>query len=136
MRKMLLIAVGLLFTALAAAGAVLPGLPTTPFLIVALWAFARSSERMTAWLERIPIFQAALQEAHRFEQRRAVRPSVKVTAMSFAWGSVALTAMAVDTLSSLLFVAVALAAVAGTAFMLSVPSDSTPIERENSKPLE
>lgn len=128
MRKTLLIAVGLIFTALAVAGAILPGLPTTPFLIVAIWAFARSSARMTAWLERIPILQSALKEAHRFEQRRAVRPSVKVTAMSFAWASAALTGMAVDSLSSILFVAVALAAVAGTTFMLWIPSDSSPIE--------
>lgn len=128
MRKPLLILVGLVFTGLAIAGAILPGLPTTPFLIVAIWAFARSSARMTAWLEGIPMLQAALKEAHRFEQRRAVRPSVKLTAMSFAWGSTALTGVSVGSLTSALFIAVAAAAVAGTAFMLWIPSDSTPIE--------
>src|SRR5690606_21910573 len=63
MRKLVLVVVGLVFTGLALLGAVLPGLPTTPFLIVALWAFARSSRRLTLWLERVPILQSALRDA-------------------------------------------------------------------------
>lgn len=134
MRKPILLLVGLVFTGLAIAGAILPGLPTTPFLIVAVWAFARSSERMTAWLEGIPLLQSALKEAHRFEQRRAVRPAVKLTAMSFAWGSAALTAITTGSVTSTLFIVVSLAAVAGTIFMIWIPSDTAPVDlRERPK---
>lgn len=108
---------------LAIAGAILPGLPTTPFLLVALWAFARSSPTLTAWLERVPLLQSALKEAHRFEARRAVRPSVKLTALAFAWGSTLLAGLTAPGWTSPLPLIVGAAALSATAFMLWIPTD-------------
>ena len=128
MPRPFLILIGIVFTGLALLGAVLPGLPTTPFLIVALWAFARSSERMSRWLERIPILQSALIEARRFEERKAVRPSVKATALVFAWSSAALTAYWAGTIASAVPLTVLAAAVSATIFMVWIPTDRTPME--------
>lgn len=80
--------------ALAIAGAILPGLPTVPFVLVALWAFSRSSERLTAILHSVPILKSALVEAHRFEQRRTIRPGVKFVAVGTAWASLIGTILA------------------------------------------
>lgn len=128
MLKPLYILTGFVFTALAILGAILPGVPTTVFLIVALWAFSRSSERLTGWLERIPILQSALKEAHRFEARRAIRPEIKRVAVGFAWVSAGVTAGAMQSLTQPLVIAVALAAVLATVVMFLIPTDRGPPE--------
>jgi len=123
MTRLALLLIGSVATALAVAGAVLPGLPTTPFLLVALWAFARSSERLYAWLQRVPLLKVALVEAHRFEQKRAIRPGVKFLALAMAWASVVVTALTAGAAHPILFSLVTLSAIAGTIFILWVPTD-------------
>lgn len=48
--RLLWLLVGLLCVIVGALGIVLPLLPTTPFLLVAVFAFARSSARLHAWI--------------------------------------------------------------------------------------
>lgn len=50
MKKIVLIFIGWLCVSLALVGTFVPGIPTTIFLIVALWAFAKSSKKLHAWL--------------------------------------------------------------------------------------
>ena len=45
-----LIILGWLCVGLAFIGVMVPGIPTTIFLIIALWAFAKSSKKFHAWL--------------------------------------------------------------------------------------
>lgn len=49
-KKQLFIIVGLICVALGSIGVVVPLLPTTPFLLLALYLFMRSSDKMYKWV--------------------------------------------------------------------------------------
>ncbi len=60
---------GLTCFALGAIGVVVPGLPTTPFMILAAWAFARSSKRFHDWLYHHRLFGPPIQ---RWREHRVI----------------------------------------------------------------
>ncbi len=57
---------GLLFVCVGAIGIVLPLLPTTPFLLLATYCFARSSERLNNWLLHHPRFGPLIRNWQRY----------------------------------------------------------------------
>jgi uncharacterized membrane protein YbaN (DUF454 family) len=62
MLRVLLILLGFLCVGLAALGIALPGLPATPFLLLAAACFARSSERFYGWLLGNRVFGPVIRE--------------------------------------------------------------------------
>ena len=75
------------FVGLGALGIFLPLLPTTPFLLVALAAFMRSSPRLEHWLRTHRIFGQYIRD---WTDHRAVPLSAKIMAVtmmsaSFLW---------------------------------------------------
>jgi len=80
------LALGWFFFALGVIGVFLPVLPTTPFMILALWAFSNSSPRARNWLYTHPIFGPPLK---RWREHRVIAPRAKmasVGAMSASFG--------------------------------------------------
>lgn len=70
--------------ALALLGVVIPGLPTTPFVLLAAWAASRGNRRLHAWLLEHPRLGPPLRD---WEQQRAVTTRAKVIALAFLAGS-------------------------------------------------
>jgi hypothetical protein len=79
-RRILYVGLGLVSFGLGVLGAFLPVLPTTPFLLVSLWAFSLSSKRLETWLLQHPRFGPRLVA---WRTSRVVPLPVKLT----AWGS-------------------------------------------------
>lgn len=74
-KRVLFVCAGLLCVGLAYLGALLPGLPTTPWVLLASYCFARSSPRLERWLKRSPFFGKLLRD---WEEHRGIRKPVKV----------------------------------------------------------
>ena len=79
-------ALGLINVALGIIGAFLPVMPTTIFLIIAAWCFAKGSPRLHNWLMSHPRFGPTLRnwQDHGAIPRRAKILAVGMIATSFA----------------------------------------------------
>ncbi|MBI5974611.1 YbaN family protein [Staphylococcus canis] len=64
--RYILIGIGAIFTLLGFLGAVLPLLPTTPFLLVAVLCFAKSSDRFHDWLVQTSIYRAYVEDFRKY----------------------------------------------------------------------
>ena len=73
------IAIGCFMVALGVVGIFLPLLPTTPFLLVAVWAFTRSSPRLEAWLINHPRLGPPLRD---WRERGAIPGRAKIVAVA------------------------------------------------------
>ncbi len=86
-RRLLYLSLGWIFVALGFAGALLPLLPTTPFMLLAAWAFSKSSRRFEAWLLNHRLFGPSIVRwrAHRIIPAKAKAISLSVMSVTFAW---------------------------------------------------
>lgn len=82
MKRPIYFSFGLLFLGLAIIGAVLPLLPTVPFMLLAAFCFARGSDRFHRWLVHHPRFGPAIRDwqAHGAISRRGKQAAVAAIA--------------------------------------------------------
>ena len=73
MKRTILISLGWLCVGLGFVGVFVPGIPTTIFLIIALWAFTKSSKKLRHWLLNHKRFGPILNnwQEHKVVPRRA-----------------------------------------------------------------
>lgn len=71
---------GCIFFCIGFVGVFLPVLPTTPFMLLALWCFSRSSQRFHDLLYTHKLFGPPLQQWHKY---RVIPPIAKYFAVFF-----------------------------------------------------
>jgi len=81
--RIFFIVLGVLCVILAGLGILLPGLPATPFLLLASYSFARSSKRMHDWLVNHKVFGPILSD---FLDRKGIRLHIKIISLALMWG--------------------------------------------------
>lgn len=91
-KRGLLIVTGVLMLTLGALGAVLPLLPTTPFLLLALTCFARSCPPLERWLINHPRFGTPLRNWRRHRAIPAKAKAVAVASMVLSYAFVLIAA--------------------------------------------
>lgn len=119
-RKSVYTLLGLITTALGIIGVWVPGLPTTVFILIALWAFSQSSKRLHDWLVRIPILKSAIKEAQRFQREGTVDKRAKFISQACSWLSFIGVTLALQSVVVSLIVGVL--AISCSVFMYLVPT--------------
>lgn len=75
-KKIIFIVVGCICLALGTVGVFLPVLPTTPFYLVTLYCFARSSKRLEDWFKGTKLYKKHLES---FVEKRGMLPQTKAS---------------------------------------------------------
>ncbi|WP_135077165.1 YbaN family protein [Terasakiella sp. SH-1] len=119
-RQTLYLSVGWFFTGLGFIGAFLPVLPTTPFLLVAVWAFSKSSPKLKRWLYTHPQFGPHIRN---WFDHGAITTRAKIFAVSLMGVSVGFSTLLSESLY--LPIALSLIMVAVATFILTRPAPST-----------
>ena len=88
MRKVILSVCGLLALTLGLLGALLPLLPTTPFLLLAAMCFFHGSNRLSRWLESLPWVGKQLTL---WREQRAISIGVKSAALIYLWTAISIS---------------------------------------------
>ena len=80
-KKYIYITVGLISVVLGAIGVILPILPTTPFLLLASYCFAKGSDRFNNWFINTKLYKKHLES---FVKERAMTLKEKICLLAFA----------------------------------------------------
>ena len=116
--RLALLGSGCLFVLAAIVGVILPGIPTTPFLLLASWCFSRSSRRFEAALKRSPILGPFLDS---WQRHRAVTRRTKLVACLSIVVMTSVTVFVVSVAAAVKVVTV-VGALCGITLILRLPS--------------
>lgn len=88
MKRYIFLICGLISLTLAVMGIVVPGLPTTPLLLLSTWLFTRSSPRMLNFIMRN---KRLARYINRYQEQKGMTKRQKTYAICFMWVMVAVS---------------------------------------------
>lgn len=91
MKKIFFIVIGVISIVLGIIGIFVPGLPTTPFVLLSSWLFYKSSKRMHDALHRSPLGKYI----RRYESRQGMSWSGKLISIACMWVMISISAFLV-----------------------------------------
>lgn len=113
--RLVLVCAGWGAVACAFIGVFVPGMPTTVFVLIAAYCFARSSPRFAAWLASHRWFGPTVR---RFEDQGGMSATAKRRALAAMWTAVLVSSVLLLTASRLAAFATVTAGVVGTVAIL------------------
>lgn len=102
-KKYIYITIGLISVVLGSIGVILPILPTTPFLLLASYCFAKGSDRFNNWFTNTKLYKNHLDS---FVKDRAMTLKEKICILAFADFMLAFPLIILDSLFMKLFILV------------------------------
>lgn len=91
MKKIFFIVIGIVSIVLGIIGIFVPGLPTTPFVLLSSWLFYKSSQRMHDALHRSPLGKYI----RRYESRQGMSWAGKLISIACMWVMISISAFLV-----------------------------------------
>ena len=111
-----LILLGSVSVALGVIGIFVPGLPTTPFLLIAAACYVRSSERLYHWLLNHKVLGKFVRD---YQRDKAMPLRSKIVALASMWSMIGVSVVLFIQSDAIRFVVV-ICGLIGTAAILSV----------------
>ena len=102
-KKYIYITIGLIAFILGSIGVIIPILPTTPFLLLASFCFARGSERFNNWFKSTKLYKKHLES---FVKEKAMTLKQKICILAFADFMIAFPLILVDVLAMKIFLVI------------------------------
>lgn len=96
MKRVIYVVIGFIAFFLGAIGVIFPILPTTPFLLLASFCFARGSKRFNEWFVGTKIYKKHLES---FVKNRAMTLKQKIVILAFADTMIAIPLIIVDNIA-------------------------------------
>lgn len=100
-KKYIYLTVGFIALGLGAIGAVLPIIPTTPFLLLASVCLAKGSDRFHNWFKETKLYKNHLDS---FVQTRSMTLKQKLVILSFSMTMISIPLVLVDNIHAKIFI--------------------------------